>query len=278
MSRSSAKAAVALTVALTLGGVASAALLALFSTYEERIESARRPEDRVMVMVAARDLYPGVPITVDDLVAVELAPRLLPSGVYLTPEHLLGQRPKERILANEFVRSDRLANPDAGDGLNAVIPSQMRALSVEVANGAAVSGFVDPGNYVDLLVTLGPESESTRTIAQDVFVLGVNGESTSGGADERGARKPSITILVTPELAEQVAHAERIGELRFTLRADNDRSLLPVVLQQSYEPEVRRVRQAPPPPPVEDDPQREILIINGPKTEREAVDDTASGD
>jgi pilus assembly protein CpaB len=206
-------------------------LYRLILTYQERIDEAKRPEDTVMVIVAARDLYQGVTITEEDLYGVQIPPRFLPEGVFLSPEHVVGRIPRERVLANEFVRADRLADPESGVGLNAVIPRGMRAISVEIKDGAALSGFLNPGNYVDVLVTVEPDADEksapteTKTLMQAVFVLGVNSRAqreTEEQREMRGAQSPSVTLLVTADDAEKVAHAENVGDITLTLRNDLD--------------------------------------------------------
>jgi pilus assembly protein CpaB len=220
-------------LAVTMGAVSLVGLYQLITNYQQRIDEAKRPEDTVMVIVAARDLYQGVTITEEDLYAVRIPPRFLPEGVFLSPEHVVGRIPRERILANEFVRADRLADPESGIGLNAVIPRGMRAISVEVTDGAALSGFLNPGNYVDVLVTVTPDEESqgnktpeTKTLLQAVFVLGVNSRMQKETREEaeqmRGKQKPSVTLLTTADDAEQVAHAENMGDIRLALRNDLD--------------------------------------------------------
>jgi len=292
-SRGTIRALVALLVAVVFGGVAVVALFQLITTYQARIDEARKPEDTVMVIVASRDLYPGVTITEDDLVAVVIQPRFLAGGVFLSPEHVVGQRPRERILANEFVRASRLANPESGEGLNAIIPREMRAISVEVANGAALSGFLEPGNYVDVLVTIDPNTENkkgkeveTHTLLQAVFVLGVNSKAQNEQMDassSRGNKKPSITLLVTAQQAEQLAHAEAMGNLRLALRNDLDNNFVESqgasvaellgILKKQDAPRVRKKAKPVPkaePAPVEPETTG-VLIIQGTKTKVEEV-------
>jgi len=228
------RALIFISMAVGLGALALVGLYQLISSYQERIDEAKRPEDTVMVIVAARDLYQGVTITEEDLYAVQIPPRFLPEGVFLSPEHVVGRIPRERILANEFVRADRLADPESGIGLNAVIPRGMRAISVNIKDGAALSGFLNPGNYVDVLVTVTPDDEQrdagvepeTKTLLQAVFVLGVNSRMQKETEEEalqmRGDQKPSVTLLTTADDAEKVAHAENMGEIRLALRNDLD--------------------------------------------------------
>jgi pilus assembly protein CpaB len=270
------RALIFLAMAITLGSVSLVALYKLITNYQARIDEAKRPEDTVMVIVAARDLYQGVTINEEDLYAVQIPPRYLPEGVFLSPEHVVGRIPRERILANEFVRADRLADPESGIGLNAVIPRGMRAISVNISDGAALSGFLNPGNYVDLLVTLESEEDKsaqpeTRTLLQAVFVLGVNSrmqkESREEASEKRGKQKPSVTLLVTADQAEQVAHAENMGEIRLSLRNDLDVNFasLPGVDVEDLRSklEVKKpVRRAPAPKKPEKK-CREVSLITG---------------
>ncbi|MCB9690470.1 MAG: hypothetical protein H6736_01520 [Alphaproteobacteria bacterium] len=85
------------------------------------------PDDAptVMVMVAARDLYPAVTIEPEDLFAIEIPAAYLPDGVFLAPEHVVGRRPRQRILVNEFVRGGHLADPESGRGLADILPSRV---------------------------------------------------------------------------------------------------------------------------------------------------------
>lgn len=235
------RALIFLALAIGAGSFSLVMLYKLITSYQMKIDEAKRPEDTVMVIVAARDLYQGVTITEEDLYAVQIPPKFLPEGVFLSPEHVVGRIPRERILANEFVRADRLADPESGVGLNAIIPRGMRAISINITDGAALSGFLNPGNYVDVLVTIKPDAgggddnkrqskekkvTETKTILQAVFVLGVNSrmkqESSEDAEKKRGKNKPSVTLLVTADQAEQIAHAENLGEIVLTLRNDLD--------------------------------------------------------
>lgn len=215
-------------VTLSVGGMA---FYMLVSQYQREIEEAKRPEDTVMVIVAARDLYQGVTVNEEDLYAVAIPPKYLPPDTFLAPEHVMGRVPRERILANEFIRAERLADPDNGQGVHALIPRGFRAISVEVSDGEALAGFLQPGNYVDVLNTLEPEEEGnepiTNTLLQAIFVLGVNGisqreESPTEGPNNKPQKRPSVTLMVSQTEAEKVAYAETLGDIRLTLRNDLD--------------------------------------------------------
>ena len=64
----------------------------------------------------------------------------------------------------------------------------MRAVSLDISGGSAVSGFLNPGNYVDIIVTIGDQGSplQTVTLLQVVTVLAVN--------DRLGAKKTAEEI------------------------------------------------------------------------------------
>jgi len=192
--------------------------------------TAQRPQTTEKVVVAAADLPPGVTITTEDLRTRELPVQHIPDDVFLTSEEVVGRVASERILAGEFIREERLAAPEAGVGLPAIIPRGMRALQVPIRGSSAVSGFVNPGNFVDVIAvcteTLPPE---VRTLLQAVPVLAVNDRMVSASYETEGRGRragsrltPSVTLALSPADAELVKHAYGTCSITLSLRNDID--------------------------------------------------------
>lgn len=205
--------------------VASVVIYFVINSYQQELKVVNKPDETVNVMVAAHDIWQGKTIDAEDLAMVELPPDYVPDSVLRMPEQAVGRVPRERILAHEFIREERLADPEAGVGLNAIIPRGMRALSINISDGSSVSGFLNPGNYVDVLVTIAGDEDreaETNTLLQAVTVLAVNNRlgTTAEASSER--YKPSVTVAVTPDLAEKLTHAVAQGTVTLTLRNDID--------------------------------------------------------
>src|SRR5262245_20478727 len=99
------------------------------------------------LVVARHDLMPGQTVQPEDLVSIE--PWLpLDDRALTSADQAVGRVPVERILAGELLREERLADPEAGVGLNAVLPRG--TVAVRVPLGASLA---EPGDYVDLLIT-----------------------------------------------------------------------------------------------------------------------------
>ena len=241
---------------LFLGVSVVAAALAVFLVVqllrraENQLEEASKPQETVDVVVATRNLYMGLPIGEDDVAVVKLVPEIVPADVTFTSKDaVLGRIPKERVLAQEILRAERLARRESGVGLNALILPGKRAVSIAVKAEEAVAGFIQPLNYVDVIVVIKPDDKdalNTRAVSkillQGIKVLAI-GDSLNGNygdeeekGSEKGAKKKNkptkntgvvkgkrtVTLEVTPGEAEQLALAQAKGEIVLALRADID--------------------------------------------------------
>lgn len=228
---------------LVLAVVAVAIVLGVVRQANQKAaEAARKQSDTVQVVVATRDLYMGLPIGPDDVAEREVAPEMVSrEHTFAQVTEVYGRTPRERILALEPIREERLARPDAGVGLNAIVTPRKRAMTIATDTETAVAGLLQPGNYIDIIVTIRPEDPTvvgakwvSETILQGIKVLAV-GSSLDGNAGKEAEKKgntkstdqnrrlrPSITMEVTPEEAEKLALAQSRGEIHVALRSDID--------------------------------------------------------
>jgi pilus assembly protein CpaB len=217
-----------LLVSFFAAGVAAAVIWSVIRDYQKELTSVTAVEETAQVVVASHDMAQGTTIEAEDLEDIELPLTYVPSAVLRDAAQAIGRVPRERILAREFIRQERLADPEAGVGLNAIIPRGMRAIAVNISGGGAVSGFLNPGNYVDVIVTVekdqqGEREAETKTLLQAIPVLAVNARMGRGGSpDEESKVKPQVTLAVTPSQAELLTHAVAEGLVTLTLRNDID--------------------------------------------------------
>lgn len=224
------RAAMFLLVSLLAAVVAALFMWKLIRGYQTEYERVNQPEQTVQVVVAQKTLFQGETIREEHVALQDVPPDFIPETVFYTLDEVIGRVPRERVLVDEYIRDERLADPEAGVGLNAIIPRGMRAVSMNITNASAVSGFLNPGNYVDVIVTLKPrgrgvgairQEPKTITLLQAVYVLAV--DNRMGGEESTdGKVKPSVTLALTPEQAERVTHAQVEGAVTLTLRNDVD--------------------------------------------------------
>jgi pilus assembly protein CpaB len=226
--------------ALVAAGITVFGILNVVQTANEEIEAAKRPPDTVPVVVAVQALQMGVMITKENLTVRHLLPEMIPeSGVFNEIEAVEGRTPRTQILANEMIRRERLASADAGIGLNALIRKGKRAMTVLVDQESGVGGFIQPGNYVDIIVTIRPDDQvgraawATETILKGIPVLTVSSQRTEAPSEavkdgKKRSRlvtrriKPSVTLELDPEEAEKLALAVSKGDIHLVLRGDLD--------------------------------------------------------
>lgn len=193
-------------------------------------------EELIPVVVAAQRLLPGAVIGPDD---VRMEPRPASDHELLLPslEMAIGQTVGDLILPGESVRVERLTVGGAGLDIHEVVDPGARAMTVRVDRDIAVGGLLRPGHFVDVLVTISPESDAldanwvTDTVLQGVRVIAVGDEVTGSRTskevevDTRRPRPPRtvfVTVEVSPSEAQALALASSRGKIHLTLRAAED--------------------------------------------------------
>ncbi len=154
---------------------------------------------------------------------VDILVDCLPEGVARASDEVVGRVPRERLLAHEPVRMERLAPPGETEGLSVLVPAGMRAVSLVLDGHDRVSGFLQFGNRVDIIVHTDAEDggdTETRTVLEGVRVLALGRDPATGG---RG--KPQVVLQLTPDDAQTLTHAVEAGKVELVLRSDIDLAL-----------------------------------------------------
>lgn len=177
------------------------------------------------VVVTTSDLTFGVKLDKSMLRLARYPKDAVPSGAYSTVDSVVGQTTKVFMGAREPVTDVKMSS--RGGGLSMLIRPNMRAVSMEVNQVSGVSGFVLPGDRVDVLVTVDLHTSSsnpvTNTLLQNIEVLAA-GQKTSQ-KDGAPMSVQSVTLLVDPQGAEKVAHAIHEGEIHLILRNPDDQGV-----------------------------------------------------
>ena len=130
---------------------------------------------------------------------------------------------------NEPVLDYKISGPGARGSLSALISEGMRAVSIRVTDVSGVSGFVMPGDYVDVLYTRDEESRrngnnlQSDILLQNVKVLGIDQDLNDMSDIPVVVR--TVTIEVANVDAQKLHLAEDAGKLSLTLRRAGDTSV-----------------------------------------------------
>lgn len=210
-------------LSLLAAAVATGVLFLVFSQLNAQVQLNQELNDNVTILVAMEELPPGQRILPEKVDLKEIPKDYVTDTVLTSIDQVDGRVPRERVLPGEPIREERLALIDAGVGLTALIPNGMRAQMIDIDGGQAVSGFINPGNFVDVLVTAAEPSgeEHTTTLLQAKRVLAVDDRLASKQTTSRRVA-PSVTLALTPEEVQLVTHATLVGTITLTLRNDID--------------------------------------------------------
>jgi pilus assembly protein CpaB len=182
------------------------------------------------VVVAAQDLTFGVRLEEKHLKVVKFPEAAVPYGAYAEPDSIVDQTTKVFLVAGEPVLASKLSS--VGGGLSVKVPETMRASSVTVNEVSGVSGFVLPGDRVDVLCTItnAPGQASgvavTKTIVQNIEVVAAGVKTNTDKKDP--IRVQTVTMLVTPKQAEDLALGMHEGRIHLVLRNPVDHEIVAV--------------------------------------------------
>jgi pilus assembly protein CpaB len=202
------------------------AALLITRSLDRRTVSVATPTSRIVV--AGVDLPLATRIRAEQVKLVEWPTTAMPPGAIRDVKQVVDRILMTRVLEGEPIVPGKLASKDAGNGLAALIPANMRAVAVRVDDVVGVAGFIHPDDRVDVIVTLHPvkpaDSEATsKVILQNVKVLAVGKEIEVTENNRNQANPVTVaTLLVNPEESEKLALSAIEGRLLLTLRSWTD--------------------------------------------------------
>lgn len=185
------------------------------------------------VLVAQRALPVGTIITADSVSFQSWPDNLVKDAYYLEGTadmtKLMGTVVRFPITAGQPLTQGALVAPGDRGFLAAALGPGMRAVTIPVSAKTGVGGFVFPGDRVDLMLTQqvqgqGESLRAAETILRNLRVLATDQATDSDVVDGKTVVHAfnTVTLEVTPRIAEKVAVAQEIGQISLSLRAISD--------------------------------------------------------
>ncbi|MBT4005739.1 MAG: Flp pilus assembly protein CpaB [Rhodospirillales bacterium] len=110
--------------------------------------------------------------------------------------------------------------------LSAVLTPGKRAVSIRVNAITGISGFVFPGDRVDLILThvvrggtKGASRLVSETALQDIRVIAVDQNTNDQKSKTKATIAKTVTFEVTPKQVEKVSIVTRLGQISLSLRS-----------------------------------------------------------
>ena len=225
---------------------------------QERAASAKAGP-LVEVYVVNKPLAYGDALTRDDVQKIYWPQNALPDRIF-TDEALLFPvgAPGPRYILRQMEKFEpllavKLTEPGQDAGLTSRLARGMRGFAIKVDVASGVSGFVQPGDKVDVYWTgSNGGSEMTRLIETTVKIIAVDQISNSDRSTTATVAR-TVTVEATPQQVARLAQAQATGRLALALVGSNDASvagLIEVDSQSLLGIEQQVVDAAPPAPRV----------------------------
>ena len=218
---------VALVLSLAAGTVA-------FSAIKKKEADVRRGWNLVPVVVAAVDIAEGTVVSFDMISQRQVPEQFVTSSV-VKPEsasYIVNQRVLVPLQAGDPLLWSQFETTRAAERLSTKVQKRARAITIDAGRLASVGGWVRPNDHVDVIGTFrDPQTnENTAvTLLQNVIVLAtgkVTGTTNVALLSEAQREYAHVSLLVLPEEAEILVLASELGELRLSLRNEEDVDIL----------------------------------------------------
>jgi pilus assembly protein CpaB len=192
---------------------------------EQRVEKQGVAQGLTRIVVATQPLDFGDPLTPDNVRIQNFPADSVPQGAFRSIRQALADnrvalRP---IVPGEPVLADKVSGASGRAVLAAKLPEGMRAVAIPVTEVTGVSGFVRPGDTVDVLLTrqIPGDGAEAYDLMSDIILERVKVLAVDQVANE-GETQPQIgktaVLEVDPTQAQQLALATKLGTLTLALR------------------------------------------------------------
>lgn len=209
---------------LAVAGGSAQVAREMLATQQAQATNTDPAAELVEVVVARSEIKFGQSIE-RQLLTTQSWPRdAVPAGTFLSIDDVLGTDPEEPRRAKRLISQGELLRQDKvsafGEKVTIVqsLNPDTRAMSIKVDAVSGVGGFVTPGDYVDIMMTQGRDSDMrTMTILQKVRVIGV--DQVANEEVDKAIVARTVTVEVSPTQSQKLALAQRAGLLSLTLRS-----------------------------------------------------------
>ncbi len=140
---------------------------------------------------------------------------------------LVGSIARVPVSAGEPIRESKLIKATGSGYMAAILPSGMRAISVEISPETGAGGFILPNDHVDVILSrrdraqekvTGVEAHTSEIILSNVRVLAID-QAVEEKNGQRVVVGKTATLELSPRQAETLALSRQLGTLSLALRS-----------------------------------------------------------
>lgn len=176
------------------------------------------------ILVAKGDIDIGATLDANSVVLEEWPTVKVPEGAIRSLEEVEGKFPQVRFYKGEPILQAKIS--DKNRTIADLIPDGYRTSTIKVDEDTVMEG-IGPGDRVDVMVFLrkgeGIQQTGVYPIIKNVRVFS-KGAQTERNVDEKGkeVRARTISLMVKPAQAQEIALASEMGRIRLALRNPKD--------------------------------------------------------
>ncbi|WP_171100373.1 MULTISPECIES: Flp pilus assembly protein CpaB [unclassified Ruegeria] len=215
----------------------------------------------VEVIVSNRSLRYGEKLVAEDVRTVRWPEDAIPEGAFVDMSVLFpDDANKDRFVLRAMEKDEALlavkvTRPGEAAGLTSQLEKGMRAFAISVDVASGVSGFLRPGDRVDVYWTgsvqglgQGVAGEITRLIQTNIELIAVD---QTAGSDLTGATiARTVTVAATSEQIAALAQAQNTGRMSLALVGFQDEEVASAVeVDQRKLLDIKEAAPAPAPVP-----------------------------
>jgi pilus assembly protein CpaB len=189
------------------------------------------------VVSAKADLAFGTVIGAEQLQETKWPAETVPTGSYKTIAEFFAEQQNrvvlEKIRGNEPILRGKISGPGQRATLSNMLGNGMKAVTIKVNDVASVGGFVLPGDYVDVILTVEAKEDDDRKkpklpgysdlLLERVRVLAI--DQSADLKQEAPKVGQTVTVEVTLPEAQKISLASTLGTLSLALRSNASASV-----------------------------------------------------
>jgi len=233
-----------LVLGMALAGFAVYMAKDYINAYQAELAMERAARDQIVetveVYISEKPLRYGERLNLDDVRAVRWPVDALPEGIYSSEQELF---PKGTDIARTVIRAMekgeailavKVTGPGEDAGVSSRLAKGMRAFAIRVDVSSGVSGFLRPGDRVDVYWTGQATNANgdrlgnlTKLIETTVRLLAI--DQTADGERNQASIARTVTVEATPLQVASLAQAQATGNLSLALVGAEDNEVVGAV-------------------------------------------------
>ncbi|MEM8801483.1 MAG: Flp pilus assembly protein CpaB [Pseudomonadota bacterium] len=188
----------------------------------------------VDVYVVNKQMRYGQRLTMEDVEKVRWPEAAIPEGAFTSEEELFPEGGKElrsilrTMEPSEAVMAVKVTDPGEDAGVSSRLSPGMRAFAIQTDVTSGVSGFLRPGDRVDVYWTGRSDSGNvTKLIQANIRLVAINQSADEDRNAPTVAR--TVTVEANPTQVAALAQAQSTGRLSLSLVGADDQIVSDVV-------------------------------------------------